>query len=213
MVEHNKIILIGDIQESKKLSEKERQKLQDTLDAILKDINSNSKGLISPLTITLGDEIQGIYKTGDELLNHIWRIMAELYPAGMRFSIGVGRITTPINYKQAIGMDGPGFHVARDGIEELKKSGFLFKINVAEKEDAAIRLINASLDLISKQMTTWKKTRFEVLKLLSGGESVKKIAGALGISESAVYKNRDDGSLEIIMRMNKNFIELINEKL
>lgn len=213
MVEHNKIILIGDIQESKKLSEKERQKLQDTLDAILKDINSNSSGLLSPLTITLGDEIQGIYKTGDELLNHTWRIMAELYPAGMRFSIGVGRITTPINYKQAIGMDGPGFHVARDGIEELKKSGFLFKINVAEKEDAAIRLINASFDLMSKQMSTWKKTRFEVLKLLSRGESVKNIAGVMGISESAVYKNRDDGSLEIIMRMNKNFIELINEKL
>lgn len=209
------IVLIGDIERSKELETGKRAKVQELLQQTLQQISSDSKGLLSPHTITLGDEFQAVYEDADKLLGHTWQIMAELHPVHVRFSMGIGAISTPINKEQSIGMDGPAFHAARTGIDRLKENGFLYQLNATEdlRNNALLDLINGSLHLLSRQMRGWKKTRFTILHLLNQDVSIKKIAGQLDISESAVYKNREGGSLDVILGIKDSITSLINEQL
>lgn len=209
-----KIVVIGDIKGSKALDTEKRGKVQERLKRILKDISSDEGGLLSPPTITLGDEFQAVYKNADTLLQHTWKVMSELHPVKLRFSVGIGSISTPINREQAIGMDGPAFYEARAGIDLLKENEFIYQVSMADKSGkSVINLINGSLHLVSREMQSWKKTRFTILYLLEQGISFKEIAGSLDISESAVYKNRDGGSLDVILDLKKSIAELINEQL
>lgn len=209
------IVLIGDLEGSKKLGPSRREKVQAQLKQVLQTINRSGEGLVSPHTITLGDEFQAVYSRADRLLQHMWQIMALLHPVMVRFAAGIGTITTPVNREQAIGMDGPAFHAARDGIDRLKQSESLYHITLAEApwHPAAINLANESLHLLSREMRDWKKTRFVILSLLEQGIPIKEIAGTLGISETAVYKNREEGSLDIILQMKASIVSILNEQL
>lgn len=211
----NSLVLIGDIENSQTLDSARREEVQELLQQVLQDIGTEEDGLISPPTITLGDEFQAVYKNADSLLQHTWKIMSELHPVVLRFSIGIGSISTPINREQAIGMDGPAFYIARNGIDLLKESKFMYHLSIADSagNNSLLNLINGSLHLISREMRSWKKTRFTILYLLDRGISFKEIAEYLDISESAVYKNRDGGSLDVILNLKKSITELINEQL
>ncbi len=211
----NSIVLIGDIKSSQALDPQKRKEIQELLQQALEDINTEEGGLVSPPTITLGDEFQAVYNSADSLLQHTWKIMSELHPVNLRFSIGIGSISTSINREQAIGMDGPAFYVARSGIDLLKESGFIYHISIADTSgnNSLLNLINGSLHLVSREMSSWKKTRFTILYLLDQGVSFKEIAEHLDISESAVYKNRDGGSLDVILNLKNSITELINRQL
>ncbi len=90
-----KIVLIGDLIASKKI--KDRAAVQKKLSNVFKKINSSSKNIISPFTITLGDEFQVVYNSAENLFKDIWQISAALYPEKSRYSIAVGDITTKLN--------------------------------------------------------------------------------------------------------------------
>lgn len=212
------IVLIGDIIGSKQLDGEKREQVQSLLLEQLDEINRESDSIESPFTITLGDEFQAVYSDASTLLEDCWKILAELHPVSVRFSAAIGSISTPINTKQAIGMDGPAFYIARDNIEEMKKSNRLFSVGIegAKKDDetqALLNLINNSLKLLSKEMKSWKKVRFQILVMLNRGTPVKEIAKELNISETAVYKNREDGELSLVIELKESVKKLLNIEL
>lgn len=211
----NVIALIGDIEGSKELESGRREEVQQLLRQTLEEIGNDGGELLSPPTITLGDEFQAVYRKADSLLRHTWKIVSELHPVPVRFSVGIGPLSTPVNREQAIGMDGPAFHVARDGIDVLRESGFMYQVSVADEtvDRPVLDLINGSLHLLSREMRSWKKTRFIILYLLERGVSFKEIAERIDISESAVYKNRDGGSLDVVLDLQESITDLINERL
>lgn len=208
------IVIIGDIVESRKLSSSGRKELQEKLERLLETISKESESLASPYTITLGDEFQAVYGDTSGIWKDIWRILAGLHPVSVRFAISIGTIVTPINPKQAIGMDGPAFYAARERIEKLKKTGSLFGVDAdGAEESSELALANSSLRLMSDGIKKWKKTRYMIVKKLNSGLPVKKIAAELDISETAVYKNREDGSIDVIMEMTGNITALMNRYL
>jgi hypothetical protein len=81
-------------------------------------VNGENMHLISPYTITLGDEFQAVLKNARHLFGDIITILYVIYPTKIRFSIGIGDIQTPVNPNQAIGMDGTAFYNARTGIDK-----------------------------------------------------------------------------------------------
>lgn len=204
-----KIVLIGDLVGSRELSDAERSRCQDILRECLERINQRSGSLLSPFTITLGDEFQAVY--GDsgmgELLTNCWEIVAELHALDVRFSIGIGEIVTPINEEQALGMDGPAFHCARDGMDQLKEKGQRFILTMPADSPSepcgrnVVQLADGLLQLMSVSMHQWRKTRYQVLLMLIEQIPVKKIADRLKISETAVYKNINEGNLELVMEL------------
>ncbi len=203
-----KIVLIGDIVNSKSISQ--RSKVQSELNAVFKKLN-NGQSLLSPYTITLGDEFQAVYNKADFIFSHIWQISLAVHPLKIRFSLGAGDITTKINKAQAIGMDGPAFYNARNGLNELKESGFLFTINYDEL--ASKEIIKQSLFLISHLSAGWKKSRLDILVFLYGNYSVAEIAKKLKISDKAVYKSIDAGALKIIIDLTNEISSILNQSL
>ncbi|HFE63174.1 MAG TPA: hypothetical protein ENK14_02015 [Caldithrix sp.] len=203
------IALIGDILSSREVPE--RNELQQKLDRTLSQVNRSNPALLSPYTITLGDEFQAVYRNADSLFEDIWQIMLGIFPQKIRFSIAVGTLSTPINRRQAIGMDGPAFHFAREGIQQLKKTSYLFKLSgeaFPEQE-----LINYSLNLISADVNNWEKNRMQILVGLLLGKKRKDLAEQLGISNVAVYKNIRAGALEAIIGIGRESAKLINREL
>jgi hypothetical protein len=202
------IVLIGDLLESRSLGDVQRKAIQRRLKKVLDQVNQDATGLLAPWTITLGDEFQAVYKSTESLFPHLWAIMAAIHPVYARFSVAAGAITTPINRKQAIGMDGPAFHEARDGVNILKKDEGLLRVHLGQT--GITRLMNASLMLVSKEMINWNSNRFHILRQLSRGTGVGQIAAELGMSEVAVYKNRHAGALDTICELTGAIAALID---
>lgn len=205
----NYISLIGDIVNSRGI--KSRDTFQKKLDSELKKINKENPNLLSPYTLTLGDEFQAVYGKADNLFIDIWKLMIGLHPQKVRFALGVGTLTTPVNPKRAIGMDGPAFHYARSGISELKKTPYLMKIEGQNIKH--LSLMNNTLFLISQVSGGWGLNRFQVLNGLLQGWASNKIASSLGISAVAVYKNIKAGSLDLIIDLQKEISNVLNEVL
>jgi len=207
----NVICVIGDVIDSRGL--KGRTLFQERFQQSLDEVNqSQSPGRISPCTITLGDEFQAVYRDAGPLFLDFMTILDRLYPAKIRFSVGIGPLETPINSQQALGMDGPAFHVARAAFDsDFKKSERLFQIGHHQKPVPA--WVESGLALVSHEMRTWKRNRFQVfLKVLAGVEP-KSIAEQLGITPAAVYKNLHAGALDPIRTMTQEAANWINQEL
>ena len=190
----NVICLIGDIVGSRTASD--RPALQRRLKQALERANRGSAShLLSPGTITLGDEYQAVYKDAGALFVDLWSVLRQMHPQRIRFSIGIGALDTPLNRKQAIGMDGPAFHIARKNMEgPLKRSGLVF--HVARAEGSTPGWINTSLALMSSQIGSWKPVRHLIFERHLQRTDVKRIAVEAHITTTAVYKNIRSGGLD-----------------
>ncbi|MBN7797549.1 SatD family protein [Parahaliea mediterranea] len=187
------LALIGDIVDSRGVEE--RGALQRSLNALFDDLNRRfADSLLSPLTLTLGDEFQALFARADDLWTVITCLQAAVHPVQVRFGLGLGDIVTDINPQAALGMDGPAFHLARDAVEALKDEGGLLRVAGLEDGD----LINPTLLLLSDAQTRWRGTRFRVFRDYLGDRPVEEIAKDLDISKVAVYKNINDGMLATI---------------
>ncbi len=201
------IALIADIVASR--AEPNRRQLQSKLVDVLGKLNrERGDVLASPYTVTLGDEFQALYHTPFGIFADLWRILTFIYPKSVRYSISLGRLTTPVNEKQALGMDGPVFHIARDGLEQAKKLKTIFRVGGTITN---LELINDSLMLISQLAHSWNSNRLAIQADLSAGRPVKEIAKRVGISESGVYKNINTASLDTITAITSD-IELVLDR-
>ena len=202
------IIVIGDLISSKRIQE--RKLMQRKLLKILNKVNTANTSIVSPYTLTLGDEFQAVYSKPSNLFRDLIFIEKNLYPVKIRLSIAIGSITTSLNKKQAIGMDGPVFHIARDKINELKKSSYRYVISTDDDKD--LELYNSILKLISKNIDTWKPPRYGVLLAMLENKSIKEISKIVRIREQSVYKNIEAASIDILIKI-YNSIETELEKI
>lgn len=195
--------IIADIVSSR--TEKNRRLLQEKLVSVLKELNQEKGNfLASPYTVTLGDEFQALYNSSNGLFADLWRISAALHPTRVRYSIALGELVTPVNEKEALGMDGPVFHIARDELSRAKKLKTMFRIGGSISN---LKLINDMMMLISHLAREWNSNRLAIEADLSVGKPVKEISKRLGISESAVYKNINAAALDSITAITRG-IEL-----
>lgn len=194
----NVLCLIGDLVDSRTAGD--RAALQRRLEGALAGVNRASAAhLLSPATVTLGDEYQAVYGDAGSLFADLWSVMRQVHPHRIRFSLGLGGLDTPVNRRQAIGMDGPAFHRARAAMEgPFKRSGRLFVVTGPGDglEGGAPAWINAALALISSDIQGWQPTRHLVFERHLRGADAKEIAAEAGISPAAVYKNIRAGGLD-----------------
>lgn len=114
-------ILMADIIDS---SEKSSVLLMKHFQQLVKKINARHKDhLKSPLTITLGDEFQGIVTSLEEGIEIMFDIDLLTLKAEyrLRFVLVYGDIDTSVNKDIAYGMLGPGLTRARKELEMMKK--------------------------------------------------------------------------------------------
>ncbi len=205
------ICVIGDLIGSRKIAD--RAGLQKKLDLALGAINRASRPhLLSPCTITLGDEYQAVYRDADTLFQDAWLVLEKVYPEKVRFSLGLGTLTTPVNPDRAIGMDGPAFHVAREAMQPaFKRSGGLFRLSQA---DGPVEpWIGPALALLSHEAHHWKQHRFMVFQRFLSGADPKTIAQEADITTTAVYKNIQSGALDAMRDLLNEMTRWINQEV
>jgi len=205
----NYIVVIGDIVESKDLKPALRKQTQNQLEDVFHRLNRESLQLLSPYTITLGDEFQAVYLSADQLFHDVWAFTAQIHPVRIRVAISVGEITTEINREQSLGMDGPAFHAARDRIDEMKADDIL--LSLTTKDKSFDRLVNSSLRILAGNLRTWNKNRFTILKKRYENVEVKKIAKDLSLSEVAIYKNIHAGTLDAVKDLTECISQNVNK--
>lgn len=67
------------------------------LHAVLEELNTAYRDTIaSRFIITFGDEFQGLLSAADHVLDMIQLIQIRMYPVAIRFGIGIGELSTPI---------------------------------------------------------------------------------------------------------------------
>ena len=207
------VVLIADIEESRKMKGPKREQIQNRLSGVLEELSCDSPSLVSPYTITLGDEFQAVFRSADGICVHILKILTELHPVTVRFSLAAGTITTPINREQAIGMDGPAFHAARRGINLLKENGFLFHLDAEEEDQELLAILNGSLKLLSREIRGWNENRLRISYMLKEGYDYREIADRLDISTTAFYKNKRAGLLDVVEELGSNMAGVINRNI
>jgi hypothetical protein len=205
----NSLVLIADIISSRKSYE--RSELQNNLKFILEELNNKNENIISPYTITLGDEFQAVFAKADALFCDVIEIMAKLHPTKVRFSFGLGEITTNIIRESAIGMDGPPFYAARDGLNTLKETSCLISFTGLHGRDE--KLINQTLCLFSIESSKWKASRLKTFSLYLAGKSVKEISEELALTDKAIYKTIKAGLLELFQEQFLEIEKVINEEI
>jgi hypothetical protein len=143
---------------------------------------------LSPLTITHGDEFQGLTNT----LVSAWDIAAALRlrllqdDLRCRFVVGLVRIETPLNPERAWNMMGPGLAEARDRLNR-KQDANAYRFSLPG-DDLVQALLDAVGDSLTQIETGWTETQRRYYAASLGERTNAKTAAALGVSERALYK-------------------------
>lgn len=180
----NVVVLIADIVNSRSIEN--RQAFQRDLKAIINVVNSRSKkSHLSPITLTLGDEFQAVYGDFRTLFPDMIEIMTSIHPRELRIAIAHGPLSTDINPKAALEMDGKAFVQARHLMDKLKKTRHTM-IQITTSEFFNPDMTNLCLRLASKELATWKANTLKIFNDLLKGTPKEQIAGNLQITRRAV---------------------------
>ena len=218
------IALIGDIIESKKIQD--RAQVQQQLLRLMKELNWQYQDyLISPFTVTTGDEFQALFSPNSYMFQIIDQLSVAFSPYEIRFGIGVGEMVTEINKEQSIGSDGPAYWLAREAINHIhdKNDYGINHISVFLANEEVSWTVNAMLAACSFVQSKWTEVQYDVLKQLLTENiydetfSHKEIARSLGITPSAFNKRIKASGLKIYLRnkrvaMNQILKEIAKEE-
>lgn len=218
------IALIGDIIESKKIQD--RAQVQQQLLRLMKELNWQYQDyLISPFTVTTGDEFQALFSPNSYMFQIIDQLSVAFSPYEIRFGIGVGEMVTEINKEQSIGSDGPAYWLAREAINHIhdKNDYGINHISVFLADEEVTWTVNAMLAACSFVQSKWTEVQYDVLKQLLTENiydetfSHKEIARLLGITPSAFNKRIKASGLKIYLRnkrvaMNQILKEIAKEE-
>jgi hypothetical protein len=177
--------VIGDIDKSRELPR--RAGVQLRFEKAIARINDEfSRAIASGFVLTLGDEFQGLLTSAGVSLPLIRRFRDLMGPIPFTFGVGVGRLSTQLKEKVALGMDGEAFHRARAALLAAKKQerGVRFDFS-----DPALPLANALVGLVEKQWSRLTPRQREIAALLRTHEKQRVVARKLGISQPAVSKS------------------------
>ena len=201
--------MIADIVDSRIVEN--RKELQNRLQGVLAEINNNSDSVVSPYTITLGDEFQAVLSKSKNLFSDLWTIKERIFPSKLRISIAVGSISTELIKTTSVGMDGQAFYMARDALKTMKESTSIFV--VSGLDGPCEELVNDSLALITDIDKYWKKNWIGIQARLLREFSIEEIAGELNISKSAVYQNIKRGRLNLTTRIYNRVASMVDEEI
>ena len=218
------IALIGDIIESKKIQD--RAQVQQQLLRLMKELICQYQDyLISPFTVTTGDEFQALFSPNSYMFQIIDQLSVAFSPYEIRFGIGVGEMVTEINKEQSIGSDGPAYWLAREAINHIhdKNDYGINHISVFLADEEVTWTVNAMLAACSFIQSKWTEVQYDVLKQLLTENiydetfSHKEIARSLGITPSAFNKRIKASGLKIYLRnkrvaMNQILKEIAKEE-
>lgn len=152
--------------------------------------------LVSPLTVTLGDEFQGLTcrLTDAARICRSMRLNLLAAEVSCRFVIGHAIILTPINHDRAWNMMGPGLAEARNQLNQKSRvSALTFSLansGLAQQASVITPLLNGIGAGITAIEEHWTPKQIGLAVRLEAGATIEQVAAERGTSIAAVYKMR-----------------------
>lgn len=188
-------VVMGDLVSSERAHPPEY--LYDRFNAAINQQNTAFKAsLASPLTITLGDEFQGLTISLATALLVARALRFQLLSDGIecRFAIGLVEPKTPVNTDRAWNMMGPGLARTRKKLNE-KRAQSLYRFAVTDDAllETALEALGAGVTMIERRWTD--QQRQDITALLAGA-SAADIANQRNVSVHSIYKVRASGDFD-----------------
>ncbi len=179
--------LIGDLSGSQELSRQHRANVQASLTTLLQTLNVELEdALLSNFTVTLGDEFQGLLCQASVIPEILWRLRVDLPAVRLWVGVGFGGLDTPI-HEEAIGMDGPTFHRARQGVDLARDESIHGGVFVGFDEDDAV--LTGLARLLDHHRHSFTEAQIAAVAGVREGRRQSDVAEELGISRQAVSKH------------------------
>ena len=156
-------------------------------------------GVLSPLTVTLGDEFQGICANLSQGARLVRRLRADLLAEGVecRFVLGLVRIETPLNRERAWNMMGPGLAAAREKLSDKRDpNAYRFHLPGALAVEQLLEAVGAGLSAIE---AGWTDRQREIALAAATGD-VATNAERFGVSPKTIYKIRQAAQYDLYTR-------------
>lgn len=182
--------------------------------SVVRSINNKwEASIISPLTITLGDEFQGVIKDMKSCYQLIFDmeeyIIANSLEIKLRYLVNYGSIDTPINKGIAYEMLGDGLTYAREQLNKLKSGANRFKI-FSDKDDQSTAIINDLFLLYGSYVDSWKQNEYPIITEFLKGKDYKTVANDLSMNKSSTWRRHKNLHIEeynttkgLILTLNK----------
>ena len=202
-------ILMADIINSGK---KEQKPLMEDFKNLIEEVNEIYKAdILSPLTITLGDEFQGVIKNLTTSIQIILtleenRIHKKLN-FKLRYVLNQGEIETPINEKIAYEMLGSGLTEARLKLNDSKYKKFRFNIAIDNVLQRSI--LNDAFKIFENITDKWSlKNDYELASNFIQFKDYKIVSEKMNKTRSLIWKREKTLHMESYYA-SKNIIQTI----
>jgi len=205
-------ILMADVISS---GQKDQNQLMIDFKALIFSINEFYKDrILSPLTITLGDEFQGVLKdlkTSLEIILALEEsIICKKFNFKLRYILNQGEIDTPINNETAYEMLGSGLTEARFKLNDLKTEKFRFEVLIDNKLQNDI--LNNAFKIFDEITKKWNvESDYEIVSNFIKFKDYKIVAETMKKTRSQIWKREKTLNMESYNAI-KKIILLIIEK-
>ena len=173
-----------DMRSSRRIRDREwaQERFLQVMETLNRELAASSQ---ARFIVTHGDEAQGMLKreSAPDVLAAMERAIEGVFPVRLRFGIGMGTLSTPLQ-PDAIGMDGEAWHaasralsLARSRRKHVVFSGF------GEHVD---QQLCALANLLLHMRNGWSPEQRRAIQMVDAGMMQSAAARILGISESAI---------------------------
>jgi hypothetical protein len=205
------VALIGDIRGSRELND--RNEVQKEFKRVVDSLNDHvpDSAIASRFTVTTGDEFQALLTDASAAVEAVVSASDRFHPARLRFGIGRGGLDTEVNPNQAIGMDGPCFHRAREAINSAKEDETWLRVDGWSTD--LDRHINAMFDLVRCVREDWTDRQAQFALALKQKGTQKRVAEQYEVSKSTVSESLSAGHIQEVRSAENSLAELLQDTL
>ena len=186
-------VITADIVGSTRLDANKREMLRRLVQRALGKMNKACRGeLVLPITVTVGDEFQGVVSPYWKVLSLADRFRGLMYCTDKKLavelyvSIGIARGIIRKGEESRM-QEGTAFYLSRRGIDTLKESRSRRTKLLTQSEDVnkVVELILNYQDMI---LSSWTPAQWQAILMRDCGLSLKYIGKKLGVAYQNVQK-------------------------
>ncbi|NOX37318.1 MAG: hypothetical protein GXO78_07260 [Calditrichaeota bacterium] len=201
------LAIIGDIVRSREIEN--RKAFQRQFHRVMAELNQQFQSeIVSPFTVTLGDEFQALLHRADALFEIYRFLHQQLHPRQLVIGVGVGEIETEINRESSIGMDGPCLRLAREEIEAAKRQPPRLRFNVQGLEVPVLNVLMQHIERLEAKRTPRQR---EIVAVYRNVRHQETVARQLGISQAAVSQALENAHYFLVEESQAAIVQFLNQ--
>lgn len=168
-------------------------KLGETLKNLVQSANKDlSNKTLSPYTVTLGDEFQGVTQSLNSGIETLFYLEEQRLARDLEFRLHYvlhyGKIETEINPDTSYGMLGEGLTRAREKLTAKKRDRKRFNISIKNKERSL--QLNRLFEVLDGITEHWNKKDFTLILDLIRNDNDQEVGEMHGKDRSQIYRRR-----------------------